>query len=210
MQGRSPIGANLRRIISLSVVIVRAHADDPVSTERRIWHGFTLNPLSRDYWVPRLKRGMTTERFVARLKLAPMGLDPRAYLLPDKLPLLAKKMDCIGPRACPRSAHQQSAASRVYPTCGVKPGNDERSFADIGEGHAVHLCKTHSRGGRRGSLRCARRVAASSQCGRRDQDRRAACAYRLACRRRQEAGRRLEDVAPPRPHRRRAQAGGAK
>jgi hypothetical protein len=41
-----------------------AYADDPVSTERRIWHGFTLNPLSRDYWVPRLKRGMTTERFV--------------------------------------------------------------------------------------------------------------------------------------------------
>src|ERR1700730_14106968 len=80
MQGRSPIGANLRRIISLSVVIVRAHADDPVSTERRIWHGFTLNPLSRDYWVPRLKRGMTTERFVARLKLAPMGLDPRVHL----------------------------------------------------------------------------------------------------------------------------------
>src|SRR5260370_14906795 len=33
-------------------------------------------------------------------------------------------MDWIGPRACPRSAHQQSAASRVYPTCGVKPGND--------------------------------------------------------------------------------------
>jgi hypothetical protein len=27
--------------------------------------------------VPRLKRGMTTERFVARLKLAPMGSSPR-------------------------------------------------------------------------------------------------------------------------------------
>jgi hypothetical protein len=74
MRGLDLIGANLKRIISLSVVIVRA-CDDPVSTKRRIWHGFTLNPLSRDYWVPRLKRGMTTERFVARLKLAPMGLD---------------------------------------------------------------------------------------------------------------------------------------
>src|ERR1700730_11805568 len=116
MQGRSPIGANLRRIISLSVVIVRAHADDPVSTERRIWHGFTLNPLSRDYWVPRLKRGMTTERFVARLKLPPMGLDPRIHLSREQ-------MDCTGPRACPRSA-PSSAASRVYPTCGVEPGND--------------------------------------------------------------------------------------
>jgi hypothetical protein len=73
MPWAAPMGANLRRIISLSVVIVRAFADDPVSTERRIWHGFTLNPVSRDYWVPRLKRGMTTQRFVARLKLAPMG-----------------------------------------------------------------------------------------------------------------------------------------
>src|ERR1700730_8732176 len=71
------MGATLRRIISLTVVMVRACADDPVSTERRIWHGFTLNPLSRDYWVPRLERGMTTERFVARLKLAPMGSSPR-------------------------------------------------------------------------------------------------------------------------------------
>src|ERR1700732_617426 len=33
-------------------------------------------------------------------------------------------MDCIGPRACPRSAHKQSPASGIYPTCGVKPGND--------------------------------------------------------------------------------------
>src|SRR6202043_2573582 len=86
MRGLDPIGANLRRIISLSVVIVRACG-------RSSKHGtshlarLTLNPLSRDYWVPRLKRGMTTERFVARLKLAPMGLDPRIHLL-------AKKMDC--------------------------------------------------------------------------------------------------------------------
>src|ERR1700726_3032520 len=76
MRGLDPIGANLRRIISLSVVIVRACG-------RSSKHGtshlarLTLNPLSRDYWVPRLKRGMTTERFVARLKLAPMGMDPR-------------------------------------------------------------------------------------------------------------------------------------
>jgi hypothetical protein len=95
MRGLDPIGANLRRIISLSVVIVRACG-------RSSKHGtshlarLTLNPLSRDYWVPRLKRGMTTERFVARLKLAPMGLDPRIHLL-------AKRMDCR-----------------------VKPGNDDR------------------------------------------------------------------------------------
>src|SRR3984893_12479973 len=45
------------------------------------------------------------------------------HLLRDKV-FLRSEMDCIGPRACPRSAHQQSAASRVYPTCGVKPGNE--------------------------------------------------------------------------------------
>src|SRR5437660_12681114 len=32
-------------------------------------------------------------------------------------------MDCDGTRACPRSAEMR-AASRVDPTCGVKPGND--------------------------------------------------------------------------------------
>jgi hypothetical protein len=35
----------------------------------------------------------------------------------------AKKMDCTGTRACPSSALLR-AASRVNPTCGVKPGND--------------------------------------------------------------------------------------
>src|SRR6202022_1249848 len=35
-------------------------------------------------------------------------------------------MDCIGPRACPQAAHKQSPASRGYPACGVKPGNDGR------------------------------------------------------------------------------------
>src|ERR1700730_11856361 len=55
--------------------------------ERRIWHGFTLNPLARDYWVPRLKRGMTRERFVARLKLAPMGLVPAIESTPYVAPI---------------------------------------------------------------------------------------------------------------------------
>ena len=75
MRGLDPIGANLRRIISLSVVIVRACG-------RSSKHGTShLARLSRDYWVPRLKRGMTRERFVTRLKLAPMGIDPRIHLL---------------------------------------------------------------------------------------------------------------------------------
>jgi hypothetical protein len=50
-----------------------------------------LYPLSRDYWVPRLKRGMTTERFVARLKLAPMWCSPR-YLSPQ--PGLVRVAQC--------------------------------------------------------------------------------------------------------------------
>src|SRR5580704_14159749 len=49
-------------------------------------------------------------------------------------------MDCIGPRACPRSAHQQSAASQVHPTCGVKPGNDgERGNMSIVKDRAAGL-----------------------------------------------------------------------
>ena len=48
------------------------------------------------------------------------GLDPRVHLL-------RKEMDCIGTRACPRSA-VLAAPSRVDSTWGVKPGNDvERS-----------------------------------------------------------------------------------
>src|ERR1700730_16419116 len=96
MRGLDPIGANLRRIISLSVVIVRACGR---SSKHGTSHLARLYPQSavQDYWVPRLKRGMTRERFVARLKLAPIGLDPRIHLL-------AQEMDCTGPRACPRSA----------------------------------------------------------------------------------------------------------
>src|SRR5262249_28586032 len=37
-------------------------------------------------------------------------------------------MDCIGPRACPRSAYKQGAASRLYPTCGVKARNDRNAI----------------------------------------------------------------------------------
>ena len=49
------------------------------------------------------------------------GLDPRVH--PLRKTRFAKKMDCIGTRACPSSALLR-AASRVNPTCGVKPGND--------------------------------------------------------------------------------------
>src|SRR6202011_3445659 len=85
--------ANLTRIISLSVVIVGACG-------RSSKHGTShlarlcLNPLSRDYWVPRLKRGMTTERFVAGLKLAPMGSSPRVTR--GSLPRLAV-INAVGP-----------------------------------------------------------------------------------------------------------------
>src|SRR5262245_49405656 len=50
------------------------------------------------------------------------GLDPAIY------PLRLKSfcsMDASRTRACPSSAYQLSAASRVNPTCGVKPGHDE-------------------------------------------------------------------------------------
>ena len=49
------------------------------------------------------------------------GLDPRVH--PLRKMRFAKKMDCTGTRGCPSSALLR-AASRVNPTCGVKPGND--------------------------------------------------------------------------------------
>src|SRR5262249_56428569 len=45
------------------------------------------------------------------------GLDPRVHLL-------RKKMDRTATRACPSCA-VLCAASRVNPTCGVKPGDDD-------------------------------------------------------------------------------------
>jgi hypothetical protein len=81
LPGLDPIGANLRRIISLSVVIVRACGR---SSKHGTSHLARLYPQSavQGLLVPRLKRGMTTERFVARLKLAPMGLDLASRVFP--------------------------------------------------------------------------------------------------------------------------------
>ena len=58
MAGTCPIGANLTRTIMLSVVIVRVGG----RSEGRIWPGLCLTRPRWDYWMPRLKRGMTTER----------------------------------------------------------------------------------------------------------------------------------------------------
>src|SRR5580704_17066865 len=75
-RGLDPIGANLRRIINLSVVIVRACGR---SSKHGTSHLARLYPQSAVQGLlgARLKRGMTTERFVARLKLAPMWSSPR-------------------------------------------------------------------------------------------------------------------------------------
>src|SRR5262245_27340194 len=54
--------------------------------------------------------------------------DPRIHLL--------KTMDCIGTRACPSSVIL-GAASRVNPTCGVKPGNDPEGGFDNDKGRFV-------------------------------------------------------------------------
>src|SRR5919108_1065873 len=62
------------------------------------------------------------------------GLDPRIHPLRENF--LRSSMDCTATRACPSCA-ALCAASRVYPTCGVKPGNDgvdgaARNFIDQG------------------------------------------------------------------------------
>src|SRR5258707_3688200 len=49
------------------------------------------------------------------------ALAPRIHLL--RKTFLRRWMDCTATRACPSCA-SLSAASRVNPTCGVKPGND--------------------------------------------------------------------------------------
>ena len=69
MRGLVPIRANLQRIINLSVVIVRACG-------RSSNHGKShLAPLCQNlprgaYWMPRLKRGMTT-REIGEESLSP-------------------------------------------------------------------------------------------------------------------------------------------
>src|ERR1700730_4954349 len=72
----SPIGANLRRIISLSVVIVRACGR---SSKHGTSHLARLYPQSAVQGLlgAPLKAGHDDERFVARLKLAPIWSSPR-------------------------------------------------------------------------------------------------------------------------------------
>src|SRR5215471_20423889 len=48
--------------------------------------------------------------------------DPRIHPVSQKV--LRRLMDCTATRACPSCA-VLCAASRVNPTCGVKPGNDD-------------------------------------------------------------------------------------
>src|SRR2546422_9244072 len=74
--------------------------------------GLTVFPAARKY---RRRPSMAVMR----------GLDPRIHLL--RKSSLQRLMDCTATRACPSCA-VLSAASRVNPTCGVKPGNDELEF----------------------------------------------------------------------------------
>jgi hypothetical protein len=79
MRGLDPIRANLRRIINLSVVIVRAcgrssnHGKSGFGTAvpQRALRGLLDAPLEAGHDNPRGRRG--------KLKLAPMGLDPRIH-----------------------------------------------------------------------------------------------------------------------------------
>ena len=54
------------------------------------------NATFRAYWIVRNARTMTTERLMMRLKLAPMGLDPRVQLFGEKLCLRAAGNGCSG------------------------------------------------------------------------------------------------------------------
>src|SRR6266550_9601690 len=69
----------------------------------------------------------------ARLRRA---MDARERALAPRIHLLRKKslrrwMDCTATRACPSCA-SLCAASRVNPTCGVKPCNDDLNVAPMG------------------------------------------------------------------------------
>src|SRR5215510_8586867 len=77
--------------------------------------------------------------------------DPRIHLLCKKV--FTKWMDCTATRACPSCAGLR-AASRVNPTCGVKPGNDDLDLAPIrfrgGDNYMDRVTRSHA-----GSLICA-------------------------------------------------------
>src|SRR6516164_6535976 len=77
--------------------------------------------------------------------------DPRIHLLCKKV--FTKWMDCTATRACPSCA-VLCAASRVNPTCGVKPGNDDLDLAPIrfrgGDNYMDRVARSHA-----GSFICA-------------------------------------------------------
>src|SRR5215470_14369788 len=65
-----------------------------------------------------------TQSSLRRLRKLVCGAgDPR-------LSCIKQDVDGIATRACPSCAYQ-SAASRVYPTCGDKPGHDDRGISLI-------------------------------------------------------------------------------
>ena len=57
-------------------------------------------------------------------------------------------MDCIATRAC-RSCAITTAASRVDPTCGVKPGNDRGEIGGSSEEDAAQFLKDEAKRGRK-------------------------------------------------------------
>ena|SRR5947209_13394022 len=71
--------------------------------------------------------------------------DPRIHLLCKKV--FTKCMDCTVTRACPSCA-VVCAASRVNPTCGVKPGNDDLDLAPMrfrgGDNYADRATRSHA------------------------------------------------------------------
>src|ERR1700730_17218970 len=113
MRGSSPIRANLRRIINLSVVIVRAcgrssnHGKSGFGTAvtQRALRGLLDAPLEAGHDNPRGRRG--------KLKLAPMGLTRASIFFARKF--LRRSMDCR-----------------------VKPGNDDLKLAPMGLDPRIH------------------------------------------------------------------------
>src|SRR2546421_3506345 len=82
--------------------------------------------------LPALVRGRgATSAAVAR------GLDPRVHRGSQES--FAKTMDCTATRACPSCA-VLCAASRVNPTCSVKPGNDATRRPAMTRGYRSRPC----------------------------------------------------------------------
>src|SRR5262249_12895100 len=88
------------------------------------------------------------EHFPARLiqrvltRVSPAGLTRGSIFLRKNA--FAKKMDCTATRACPSGA-VLCAASRVNPTCGVKPGNDGSEIEASGKCFSRRALTTRSR-----------------------------------------------------------------